>query len=35
MPPSRQLADLEETLDSLYETIGEAQKRLAYAKRYL
>ncbi|WP_293334952.1 hypothetical protein [Microcoleus sp. CAWBG58] len=31
MPPSRQLADLEETLDSLYETIGEAQKRLAYA----
>ncbi len=31
MPPSRQLADLEETLDSLYETLGEAQKRLGYA----
>lgn len=31
MPPSRRLADLEETLDSLYETLGEAQKRLAYA----
>ena len=31
MPPSRRLAALEETLDSLYETLGEAQKRLAYA----
>ncbi|MBD2182091.1 hypothetical protein H6S82_13175 [Planktothrix sp. FACHB-1355] len=31
MPPSRKLADLEQTLDSLYETLGEAQKRLAYA----
>lgn len=31
MPPSRRLADLEETLDSLYETLGEAKKRLAYA----
>ncbi len=31
MPPSRRLADLEETLDSLYETLGEAHKRLAYA----
>jgi hypothetical protein len=31
MPPSRRLADLEETLDSFYETLGESQKRLAYA----
>jgi hypothetical protein len=31
MPLSRRLADLEETLDSLYETLGESQKRLAYA----
>lgn len=31
MPPSRRLTDLEQSLDSLYETLGEAQKRLAYA----
>jgi hypothetical protein len=31
MPLSRRLANLEETLDSLYETLGESQKRLAYA----
>lgn len=31
MPPSRRLAYLEQTLHSLYETLGEAQKRLAYA----
>jgi hypothetical protein len=31
MPLSRRLVDLEETLDSLYETLGEAQKRFAYA----
>ncbi len=31
MPPSRRLADLEQSLDSLYETLGESQKRLAYA----
>lgn len=28
MPPSRRLADLEETLDSLYDTLGNVQKRL-------
>lgn len=31
MPLSRRLAALEESLDSLYETLGESQKRLAYA----
>lgn len=31
MSPSRRLADLEETLYSLYETLGEAKKRHAYA----
>ena len=31
MPPNRRLADLEQSLDSLYETLGETQKRLAYA----
>jgi phage anti-repressor protein len=31
MPLNRRLANLEETLDSLYETLGESQKRLAYA----
>jgi hypothetical protein len=31
MPLSRRLSDLEQSLDSLYETLGEAHKRLAYA----
>ncbi|MBW4541058.1 MAG: hypothetical protein KME43_18250 [Myxacorys chilensis ATA2-1-KO14] len=31
MPSSQRLTTLEETLDSLYETLGEAQKRLAFA----
>ncbi len=31
MSLKRRLADVEETLDSLYETFGEAQKRLGYA----
>lgn len=31
MPSSQRLTNLEETLDSLYETLGEAQKRLAFA----
>ena len=29
MPPSRRLADLEKTLELRYETLGEAEKRLA------
>lgn len=30
MIPRRRLTDLEETLDSLYETLGNYQKQLAY-----
>ncbi len=29
MPPSRRLADLEKALELRYETLGEAEKRLA------
>ena len=30
MPPSRRLADLEKALELRYETLGEAEKRIAF-----